>query len=64
MGPRFQTEVSQELSEKPGSQEAGLQAFYLVPAKSVLLSPILSAVLCEISFERGVLLIFKTNTTG
>lgn len=47
-----------------GSQEAGLQAFSLVPAKSVLLLPILSAVLCEISFERGVLLIFKTNTKG
>lgn len=40
------------------------EALYLVPAKSALLLSFLYGVLGEISFERGVLLMFKINTEG
>lgn len=45
----------------PGSW---LQAFHLVPAQSALLLSILYGVLGEISFDRGVLLMLKTDTEG
>lgn len=46
-----------------GERRAGLelQDFYLLPAKSALLLSILYEALNEISFKRGILLMFKRN---